>query len=221
MSDSQVLRAIEHTNLRPEAGPKAVETLCREAVEHGFLGVCVHSLYVPHARAALRGTGRLLASVVGFPLGAVNLTALSVEASEAARSGADEVDMVLPLGLFKEGQYKGAAAHVTAVAGASGLPVKVILETCYLIPTEIEMACNLAEEAGASFVKTSTGFGPAGATVEAVSLMRRTVGNRLGVKASGGIRTLEDARAMLDAGASRLGTSRGVEIARALAADSH
>ncbi len=211
-----VLSAIEHTALRPEHGPAAVRRLCAEARELRFFGVCVAPGHVPLARRELAGTGLAVATVTGFPLGS-NATAIKArEAAHAVALGAGEVDMVLNVGCLKEGDHAAVRSDIAAVVRAAGVPVKVILETALLTAEEIVAACLLAGEAGARFVKTSTGFGPGGATVEAVRLMRAAVGDRLGVKASGGIRTLAQARALLAAGADRLGTSHGTAIAMEL-----
>ena len=212
-----VLHALEHTLLRPEAGPAAVRRLCAEAVSLGLGAVCVHPDYVALARSQVAGTGVRVVTVAGFPLGANTSEVKAREAERAVRDGADEVDMVLNLGRLKEGELAAVRADVAAVVAAAGVPVKVILETGYLTDEEIVAACRLAEEAGARFVKTATGFGPGGATLEAVRLMRASVSPRVGVKAAGGIRTAEQVLAFLAAGADRIGTSAGAAIARALA----
>ncbi len=212
-----VLRALEHTLLRPEAGPAAVRRLCAEAVSLGLGAVCVHPDYVSLARSLVAGTGVRVVTVAGFPLGANTSEVKAREAERAVRDGADEVDMVLNLGRLKEGELAAVRADVAAVVAAAGVPVKVILETGYLTDEEIVAACRLAEEAGARFVKTATGFGPGGATLEAVRLMRASVSPQVGVKASGGIRTAEQVLAFLAAGADRIGTSAGAAIARTLA----
>ncbi|BAS27077.1 deoxyribose-phosphate aldolase [Limnochorda pilosa] len=200
--------AIDSTLLRPEARPDEVAALCREAVELQVAAVCVQPVYVEVAAKALAGSGVELATVVGFPLGA-NVTAVKVaEARHAVASGATELDMVLALGWFKAGEDRRVEDDIRAVVeGVEGRTVKVILETGYLSPDEIRRACLLAQAAGAHFVKTSTGFGPAGARVEDVVLMRETVGPEMGVKAAGGIRDRAAALRMLEAGANRLGTS--------------
>lgn len=212
-----ILRAIEHTLLRPEAGPAAVRRVCAEAVSLGLGAVCVHPDYVALARREVAGSGVRVVTVAGFPLGANTSEVKAREAERAARDGADEVDMVLNLGRLKEGELAAVRADIAAVVAAAGVPVKVILETGYLTDAEVVAACRLAEEAGARFVKTATGFGPGGATIEAVRLMRASVGPGVGVKAAGGIRTAEQVLAFLDAGADRIGSSAGAAIARALA----
>lgn len=203
----------DHTLLKPAATREEVRTLCREAVEHGFFSVCVNPVQVATARTALSGTEVKVCSVVGFPLGAQTSAIKALETARAVLDGAEEIDMVINIGAMKE----GAAAVVEedireVVKAAEGRTVKVILETCMLTKAEIVAACRLARNAGAHFVKTSTGFGGGGATVEDVALMKETVGDTMQVKASGGIKSLEDALRMIDAGADRLGASAGIAI---------
>ncbi len=204
---------IDHTLLKADATEKDILKCCEEGKKYGFASVCIQPCYVKLAAEALKGSGVKVATVVGFPLGA-NLT--SVKAFEAARAvedGADELDMVLNIGALKQGNAKYVEEDIKAVVkAADGAVVKVILETCYLTDEEKVLACKLSKNAGAHFVKTSTGLAGGGATVEDVALMRRTVGQDLGVKAAGGIRTLESFKAMVDAGANRIGTSSGVKI---------
>ncbi len=214
-----ILNTIEHTDLRPDAGERAVARLCAEAVRWGLGGVCVHPAYVARAAAELARSGVRLVTVCGFPLGANRSDVKAREAAAAAADGAHEIDMVMNIGRFKEGEDRAVADDIRAVVRAAGIPVKVILECALLTPEEMVRACRLAEAAGARFVKTSTGFGTAGATVAAVQTLRAAVGDRLGVKAAGGIRTLAEARLFLAAGADRIGTSRGADIAAALAAE--
>lgn len=207
---------IDHTLLKPEATPSDVRKLCDEARQHNFASVCVSSVYVLLAAELLHGTRVNPIAVVGFPLGNSTSLVKAFEATEAANHGAREIDMVLHIGSLKAGDL----AHVkddmcSVIESVQPLPVKVILETALLTPDEIATACKLACECGAAFVKTSTGFGPGGATVEAVELMRRTVGPDVGVKASGGIRSHVDAMKMVAAGANRLGTSASVAIVTA------
>lgn len=211
-----LLRAIEHTLLRPEAGSGAIRRLCAEARRFGLGAVCVNPCHVALARDALAGSGVRIVSVAGFPLGANAPDVKAYEAARAVRDGAAEVDMVLNVGLLKEGDLGAVADDVAGVVAAAAVPVKVILETALLTEAEIVAACRAAESAGARFVKTSTGFGPGGATLEAVRLMRASVGPGVGVKAAGGIRTLEQVRDFLAAGADRIGTSNGAAIARTL-----
>ena len=213
----KVAATIEHTLLKPEATRRDIETVCDEAVNHGFAAVCVMPVYVNLAKGRLAGKAVKVVTPIGFPLGAQSSAVKAYEARAAVAAGAAELDMVLQVGALKTGDYDAVRRDIAAVVeAAEGRPVKVILETALLSDAEIERACRLAEEAGARFVKTSTGFGPGGATVHHVALMRRIVGGRLGVKASGGIRTAEAALAMLEAGADRLGTSSGTAIVREL-----
>ncbi len=210
---------IDHTLLRPEATPADVDRVCAEALRYGCAAVCVHPIYVARAAARLAGTPVKVATVVGFPLGASLTAAKVAEAALALGQGAQEIDMVLPVGLLKAGELAAVRADlqaVIAVCHAAGALCKVILETALLTPEEKVLAARLAVEAGADFVKTSTGFGPGGATVEDVALLRRAVGPSIGVKAAGGIRTAEQAVAMIEAGADRLGTSATVAILEAV-----
>jgi len=216
---AELARIIDHTLLKAQASPADILSLCEEAVRYGFGSVCVNSAFVPLAAERLGGTGVEVCSVVGFPLGAMSGRAKAHEAGWAVRSGATEIDMVIPVGLLRAGRDDLVEDDIRGVvtAAAGGL-VKVIIEACYLTDAEKVRACELAEKAGAHFVKTSTGFGPGGATTADVSLMRRTVGERLGVKAAGGIRDLVSARAMIAAGADRLGMSAGVSVMEELRA---
>ncbi len=206
---------IDHTLLRPEATAEQIKKLCDEARAHRFATVCVNPAYVQLASGLLQGSGVGVCAVTAFPLGA-NLPAYKVhETLGVIDMGATEVDMVINIGAMK-GEAYGMVLHeiqsVVEAAHSHNVKVKVILEMCYLNRTEKILACLLSKEAGADFVKTSTGFGTGGATVEDVELMRRVVGPEMGVKAAGGIRTLTDARAMIRAGADRLGASAGVAI---------
>ena len=206
---------IDHTLLAPGATRDEVRRLCAEAVTHGFGAVCVNGVWVAEAARALEGSEVRVCAVVGFPLGASAAGAKRFEAERALEDGAVEIDMVLDLGALKSGDDARARDDVRSVAEAvhaRGGLLKVIVETGLLDEDEKVRACRLAVEAGADYVKTSTGFGPGGATVDDVALMRRTVGPDVGVKASGGIRSFEDATALVAAGATRLGTSRGVSI---------
>jgi deoxyribose-phosphate aldolase len=206
---------IDHTLLRPDATREEIGKLCREAVQHKFASVCVNSFWAPLAASEVAGSPVKVCAVVGFPLGA-NLTEAKVAETEAAlRAGAREIDMVQNIGALKSGDEKTVQADIQAVVGAAhgaGAIVKVILETALLSDDQKTKACLLAKSAGADFVKTSTGFGPAGATEHDVALMRRMVGPDMGVKASGGIRTLADAKKMIAAGANRIGASASVKI---------
>lgn len=206
---------IDHTLLKPEATAQQVETLCREARQYHFASVCVNPVFAPLAHDLLAESGVPLCCVIGFPLGATLATQKAMEALACLEHGAAELDMVLNVGALKGGAYGQALNDiqaVTQVAHAQGALVKVILETCLLTQGEKILACLLSRAAGADFVKTSTGFSTGGATVEDIDLMFRVVGPAIKVKASGGIRTLQTAQAMIAAGAARLGSSSGVKI---------
>jgi deoxyribose-phosphate aldolase len=223
MPNSEIARLIDHTLLKPDATSGQIITLCAEAREHGFASVCVNPYWVPLAAQELSGCDVKTCTVVGFPLGANTTPAKIFEAGKALRSGAQEIDMVINIGELKAGNVSAVLADIRGVveeSHAAGAIVKVILETCLLTDAQKVTACQLCVEAGADFVKTSTGFSTGGATVEDVALMRNTVGPLIGVKASGGVRSLADLRKMVDAGATRIGTSSGVAIvAGALAAE--
>lgn len=205
----------DHTLLKAEARPADIEKLCAEAREYDFFSVCVNSCYVAKAAELLKDTDVKIAAVVGFPLGACTTATKAFETEAACKAGASEVDMVLNVGMLKAGENSYVEDDIRAVvdaAGKYGAIVKVILETCLLTDEEVVKACNLSKSAGARFVKTSTGFSTGGATVHHVALMRKTVGDSMEVKASGGIRDYETARAMIDAGADRIGASATVAI---------
>ena len=208
---------IDHTLLKPEAGEADVLKVCAEAAEYGFKSVCVNPIWVKTVKNALKGSGVLTCSVVGFPLGATPTDVKTFEARGAVLDGADEVDMVINIAAARAGD-KGALtediASVAEAVHASGAVLKVIIETALLTDGQKVMACEAAVEAGADFVKTSTGFNGGGATAEDIALMRRTVGPGLGVKASGGVRSLDDAQAMIAAGATRIGASSGIAIVK-------
>jgi|HubBroStandDraft_1064217.scaffolds.fasta_scaffold89069_2 deoxyribose-phosphate aldolase len=209
----RLARYIEHTLLRADATPEEVERHCLEAVEHGLFAVCVSPLYVTLARRRV-GDAASVVTVAGFPLGTSTSAAKADEARRAVAEGASEVDMVMAIGLARSADWAAVRADVLAVRQAAPDAVlKVILETGYFDEAGIRRAAEAAVEAGADFVKTSTGFGPRGATVEDIRLLGEVVGGRAQVKASGGIRTAAQARAMIGAGATRIGTSNGVEIA--------
>ncbi len=206
---------IDHTLLKPDATPEQVEKLCEEARQYKFASVCVNPVYVGLCSRVLQGSPVAVCSVVGFPLGATLTEVKAEETRFVIDLGAREIDMVLQIGLLKGAQYDAVAddiQRVVEVAHRNGAIVKVILEMAYLTRFEKIVGCLISQMEGADFVKTSTGFGPSGATLEDVDLMRRVVGQRTGVKAAGGIRTLADAQAMLKAGASRLGASSGVKL---------
>ena len=198
--------------MKPEATEEQVRVLCDEAARHRFYSVCVNSSWAEHCARLLGGTGVKVCAVVGFPLGAMDSRAKAFEARTAISNGAAEIDMVMNVGAMKTNNLKLVREDMLAVRRACrpGIVLKVILETCMLTDEEKVLACQIAREAGADFVKTSTGFNKAGATVADIALMRRTVGPRMGVKAAGGVRSREDAVAMIRAGATRLGTSSGV-----------
>lgn len=204
---------IDHTLLRPEACPAEIETLCSEALDHGFKAVCVNPLHLPRVAARLSGSAVAPCAVICFPFGADPTAIKAAEAEWVVKHGAREVDMVLPVGLLKAGELAAVRDDIAGVRSACGTALlKVILETALLSDAEKEAACRLAQEAGADFVKTSTGFAGGGATVEDIALMRRTIGPDMGVKASGGVRTTADARAMIAAGATRIGASFSIAI---------
>jgi len=210
-----IAKYIDHTNLKACASKEDIIKLCEEAKKYNFYAVCVNPYRVKLAKKQLQGTNIKVATVIGFPLGATPTEVKVFEAKKALEDGTDEVDMVLNIGALKDKDYKyvrNDIAEVVRIAHEKGAIVKVIIETCYLSDNEKEIACKLAMEAGADFVKTSTGFGTGGATVKDVKLMRKVVGDKLGVKAAGGIRTYEEALAMINAGANRIGTSSGVKI---------
>lgn len=220
-SPNRIAAMIDHTLLKPDSTEKDILRLCQEAVKYGFKAVCVNPGRVAAASAALSGTGVAVCAVVGFPLGANAAAVKAAEAAGAVRDGAGEIDMVINTGLLKDGRHDLVLNDVRAVveAVASIRPdatVKVIIETCYLTDEEKITACLLCQEAGAGYIKTSTGMGPAGATVEDIKLIRRTVSPGTGIKASGGIKTAGHALIMVGAGATRLGTSSGVQIMQEL-----
>lgn len=210
---------IDHTILKPEAVRADVEQVCKEAKQYGFASVCVNPFWVPLVAQQLRGTPVKVCTVIGFPLGA-NLTEIKrAEAEAVIRAGAQELDMVLNVGALRSGDEEIVEQDIRAVVDAShprGAIVKVILETALLTEEQKSLACRLAQSAGADFVKTSTGFSTAGATAQDVALMRRVVGPKMGVKASGGVRSLEDLQTMVAAGANRIGASAGVKIVEAI-----
>ena len=214
MTASEMARYIDHTLLKPEAPLSAFDKLCDEAIRYGFKSVCVNSGRVAYMAENVKGTGVIVCSVIGFPLGAMDSRAKAFEAKGAIERGASELDMVLNIGALKSGDLKAAEEDIKAVRGeAKGTTVlKVIIETCLLTEEEKVLACEIAKKAGADFVKTSTGFSTGGATVEDVALMRRVVGPEMGVKASGGIKDFATASAMIAAGANRIGAGAGVAI---------
>lgn len=212
-TQASLAKTIDHTLLKAVGTEAQVRELCAEARRHGFASVCVNPVWVPLCARELAGSEVLVCTVIGFPLGANRSETKAAETRQAVAEGADEVDMVIHLGAAKAGDWKAVEEDIRAVVKAAGTArVKVIIETCYLTDDEKVKACEASMRAGAHFVKTSTGFGTGGATAEDVRLMKRTVGDTLQVKASGGIRTCEDALKMLEAGADRIGASSGVAI---------
>lgn len=208
-----IAKIIDHTLLKADASRKDVLKLCREARDYGFRTVCVSSSNVPLCRKALKGSGVKICSVAGFPLGSASSEAKAAEARQASRDGADEIDMVVNIGALKSGDLKYVLSDIKKVRKAvPGKTLKVIIEAGLLTRDEKIAACRLAKKAGADFVKTSTGFGSGGAEEADVALMKKVVGQKMGVKASGGIRSLDEACAMILAGASRIGTSSSVKI---------
>jgi deoxyribose-phosphate aldolase len=216
---NRIAGLIDHTLLKPEATEADIRKICGEARVYGFASVCVNPYWVPVVAAELAGSAVKVCSVIGFPLGASVMEIKIAETRAAVRAGAHEIDMVLNIGELRSGNHNAVAEDIHAVVDAAhtgGAIVKVIIETALLDDEQKTVACTLSKEAGADFVKTSTGFAAHGATVEDVALMRKTVGAEMGVKASGGIRTLEDLRKMVAAGATRIGTSAGVKIVEAV-----
>lgn len=208
-----IAQTIDHTLLKPDATPDMILQVCEEARKHSFFSVCIPPCFVSLAKEHLNGSKVKICTVVGFPLGYTHTDVKAFEAQKAIQDGAEEIDMVMNLGHAKAGDWNAVCQDIRAVVWAANpFPVKVILETCVLQGDEIESACRAAEQAGAAFVKTSTGFGSAGAAAEHVARMKKTVGNTMQVKASGGIRTLSDYKAMVAAGADRIGASSGVAI---------
>ena len=219
--DPAIAGLIDHTILKPEATRDDITRVCREAKKYNFASVCVNPYWAPLVAAELAGTPVKVCTVVGFPLGANTAEVKRTEALTAIRAGAQEIDMVTNVGALRSGDYDVVRADIQGVVEAShalGAIVKVILETALLDDNQKAVACTLAKLAGADFVKTSTGFGPGGATAHDIALMRSVVGGKMGVKASGGIRTLEDVKKMTEAGASRIGASASVKIIEATAA---
>ncbi len=209
----KINKFIDHTVLSQDADEKKIDKLIAEAKEHDFASVCVNSCWTKKCAEALKDSDVNVCVVVGFPLGAMDTKSKAFETKTAIENGADEIDMVINVGWLKSGRYSDVEDDIREVKKACGdKHLKVIIECCLLTDEEKVMACKLSEKAGADFVKTSTGFSKSGATVEDVALMRKTVGDRLGVKAAGGIRDGKTAVAMIKAGASRLGCSAGIKI---------
>lgn len=206
-------KLIDHTLLKQDATPEQIVKLCDEAKQYDFMSVCVNPAYVPLAASCLKGSDVKVCTVIGFPLG-MNLTKTKIQEAELCiAQGAQEIDMVINVGMLKAGHNDYVKEEIKLLKEVAGkLVLKVIIETCLLTDEEKVRACRLAKEAGADFVKTSTGFSTGGATPHDVKLMRETVGPNMGVKASGGVRTHEDLLAMVEAGANRIGTSNGTKI---------
>lgn len=211
-------KKIDHTLLKSEASEESIETLCKEAIEYDFKAVCVNPYYVSKCKELLKDSDVKIATVIGFPLGSNKTEVKSLEAKLAVEDGADEIDMVINIAALKNKDYKVVKEDILAVVQSvkKETIVKVIIETCYLTKEEKIKACELAKQAGANFVKTSTGFGTYGARVEDIKLMREVVGSKMGIKASGGIRDYGQARKMIDAGATRIGASEGINIIKKL-----
>lgn len=217
LSASELAQMIDHTLLKQNASREDILKVCDEAREYKFKSVCVNPIWVSTVREALAGTGVLTCSVIGFPFGATPTAVKVFETKQAIADGANEIDMVIDIAAVLRGDREALVADISAIANAAhegDAILKVIFETAMLTEEAKVLACEASVEAGADFVKTSTGFGGGGATVEDVALMRKTVGPDMGVKASGGVRSLEDALAMIEAGATRLGASSGIAIVR-------
>ncbi len=208
-----IAQYIDHTNLNAIATPSDIKRLCDQAISNQFYAICIHDYHVSLAKKILLNTSIKIATVIGFPLGA-NTTASKVfEAKNAINNGADEIDMVLNIGALKAGDFDQVLNDISSVKKSIGSAIlKVIFENCYLTPFEIEKACLLSIEAGADYIKTSTGFGASGATLDDIKLMKKTVGNLISIKASGGIKTKEMALSYIDLGVTRIGTSSGINI---------
>ncbi|WP_278926800.1 deoxyribose-phosphate aldolase [Staphylococcus auricularis] len=215
-----IAKYIDHTLLKPETTREQLDQLLEEAKQYDFKSVCINPSHVKYAAEALKDTDVLVCTVIGFPLGATTTASKQFETVDAIKKGASEVDMVINIGALKDGRYDDVQQDIEGVvASAEGHTVKVIIETCLLTDEEKVKACELSQAAGANFVKTSTGFAGGGATPEDVKLMKDTVGDALEVKASGGVRTVEDFNQMIEAGATRIGASAGVKIIQGLEAD--
>ncbi len=212
---------IDHTLLKPQATREQIAAVCEEAKTYKFASVCANSCWASSCAAYLKGSSVKVCSVIGFPLGAMQSESKAFEAKRCVADGAQEVDMVINIGMLKGQDLEGFEKDIRLVREAcgAGIVLKVIIETCLLTNEEKVTACEIAKKCGADFVKTSTGFSTGGATVEDVALMRKTVGNQMGVKAAGGIRSYEDAVRVVEAGANRIGASSGVSIMKRLRSD--
>ncbi|MFP5113657.1 deoxyribose-phosphate aldolase [Bacillaceae bacterium C204] len=216
MATTNIAALIDHTLLKPEATKKQIEALCQEAKEYQFASVCVNPTWVSTAAALLQGSGVMVCTVIGFPLGATTSETKAFETKNAIENGANEVDMVINIGALKDHNDELVEKDIRAVVDAAKgkAHTKVIIETILLTQEEKIRACELSLKAGADFVKTSTGFSTGGATVEDIALMRKTVGPDMGVKASGGVRSTEDVQKMIEAGATRIGASSSIAIVK-------
>ncbi|TDX52462.1 deoxyribose-phosphate aldolase [Orenia marismortui] len=214
MDNKELAAMIDHTILNADAQEKDIKLKCQEALEYEFASVCVNPTFVSVVNKELEGSNVKVCTVIGFPLGESTTETKVFEARNAIKNGADEIDMVINIGAIKSGAWDIVRDDIKSVVhSAKGKAiVKVIIETCYLTDEEKRKACEVSKEAGADFVKTSTGFGTGGATVEDIKLMREVVGDKMGVKASGGVRSKEDAMKMIEAGATRIGASSGIAI---------
>ncbi len=210
----ELRKMIDHTLLKAGAKGDEIDKLCNEAAEHGFFAVCINPYYVSRAAIELKGKDVMVATVVGFPLGATPTAVKVCETQKAIADGADEIDMVMNLGAFKNGEYSYVEEDIKAVRIATGKDrvLKVIIETCYLDESEVKKASELVLRGGADFVKTSTGFGPEGAKASDIIIIKSVVGENAGIKAAGGIRDREKALKMIEAGATRIGASASVKI---------
>ncbi len=218
INKKNVAGIIDHTLLKPNASKEQIEKICQEAEEYAFASVCVNPCYVKQCAESLKDSAVNVCTVIGFPLGANTSETKAFETKDAIANGADEVDMVINVGALKSGDWDYVKKDIRAVVeAANGTLVKVIIETCLLTDEEKEKVCVIAKEAGADFVKTSTGFSTGGATPHDVAIMRKAVGPEMGVKASGGIHTAEEAVACIEAGATRLGVSAGIAVVNGLA----
>ncbi|WFD11664.1 deoxyribose-phosphate aldolase [Tepidibacter hydrothermalis] len=210
----ELAKYIDHTVLKAQTTEDAVKKVCEEAKEYGFFSVCINPSYIEFAKEQLKGSDVKVCTVIGFPLGANTSEVKAFETIDAIKKGADEVDMVINIGALKDKKYDYVQNDIKAVVDAADgkALVKVIIETCYLTDEEKKIVCELAKKAGTDYVKTSTGFGTGGSTPEDIKLMRETVGENIGVKASGGVRSTSDAEAVINAGASRIGASASISI---------
>ena len=212
-SETELAKYIDHTNLKPTATINDIRKLCLEAKAHKFYGVCVHGCHLPAVKEELEDTSIKIVTVVGFPLGAMSTKAKEYEAQDYMKSGADEIDMVINIGWLKSGKYKWVKDEISAIKeGIGAALLKVIVETCYLTDDEKKRTCTMITEAGADYIKTSTGFGTQGAFLNDIALFKKEIGEELLIKASGGIKNKETALQFVNAGVSRIGTSSGIAI---------